>query len=170
MVSHPVLTASSERDCQPVADSWREALAAVATTGRRTISRLPTRPNTAFESISSRRRMPLVDEQSRVDTVVVVINLELLQRLSGLPVDAIQFEDDLDRIVAHEVYGHAMPLLLAGHLAGNCDDPAPGQSASSACAIKRENVIRKELRTRAAITMAARPGDDAARLAVDPSR
>ena len=78
--------------------------------------------------------------------MIVAINLELMQRLTGLPVKAAQFEDDLDRILAHEVFGHAIPLLLAGHLAGNCDDPAPGQRATDACAIKRENLTRKQLR------------------------
>ena len=50
------------------------------------------------------------------------------------------------RILAHEVYGHAMPYLLAGHLSGKCADPLPGQRATDACAIKRENAIRGELR------------------------
>ena len=56
------------------------------------------------------------------------------------------FEDDLDRILAHEVYGHAFPYLFAGDLSGKCADPAKGQRAEDACAIKRENEIRAELR------------------------
>ena len=90
--------------------------------------------------------LPILDDQQRVQEVVVAINLELMQRLSGLPVKAVQFEDDLDRIIAHEVFGHAIPLLLAGHMAGHCADPAQGQRATDACAIKRENQIRKELK------------------------
>ena len=36
----------------------------------------------------------------------------------------------LDRILAHEVYGHAIPLLLAGSLAGNARIQRPGKRAS----------------------------------------
>jgi hypothetical protein len=36
--------------------------------------------------------------------------------------------------------------VLAGRLSGKCADPSPGQRATDACAIKRENAIRGELR------------------------
>ena len=52
---------------------------------------------------------------------------------------------NLDRIVVHEVYGHAVPYLLAGNLSGRCADPAGGESATGACAIRRENAVRSEL-------------------------
>jgi hypothetical protein len=43
--------------------------------------------------------------------------------------------------------GHVpAPYVLAGHLAGKCADPLPKQRATDACAIKRENEIRSELR------------------------
>ena len=106
----------------------------------------PIRSKTPIDADTLAQVYPLADDQSRVDTVVVVVNLELLQKLSGLPVTAVDFEDDVDRILAHEVYGHAIPLLLAGSLAGNCADPAIGQSAIASCAIQRENVIRREMR------------------------
>jgi hypothetical protein len=144
LVSHPVLAASVER-LSVESPTWRDALSAVAATGRRTVLLTSDKVNGTFDSEALAQAHPLADDQARVETVLVVINLELLQRLSGLPVDAIQFKDDLDRIVAHEVYGHAVPFLLAGDLSGRCADPAPGQSATSACAIKRENLIRKEV-------------------------
>ena len=144
-VSHPVLMASLERLSARSA-SWRGALAAVSITGRRTILTTADKTEYGFDVDKLAQALPLVDEQQRVGAVVVIINLELMQRLSGLPVKAVQFEDDLDRILAHEVFGHAIPLLQAGNLAGNCDDPAPGQRATDSCAIKRENLIRKELR------------------------
>ena len=145
VVSHPVLIASLARLSAGSA-SWRDALAAVSITGRRTILTTPDKTEYGFDVDRLAQALPLVDEQQRVSAVVVIINLELMQRMSGLPVKAVQFEDDLDRILAHEVFGHAIPLVQAGHLAGNCDDPAPGQRATDACAIKRENLIRKELR------------------------
>lgn len=89
---------------------------------------------------------PVSDSSGRVDLVVVAVNLDLMQRLSRLPVNAVDFEDDLDRVLAHEVYGHAIPFLLAGSLAGHCADPVAGQSAIASCVIQRENVIRKEMR------------------------
>jgi hypothetical protein len=88
---------------------------------------------------------PIADDWSRVDTVIVVVNLPLLDRLysDATPAD---LNADLDRILAHEIYGHAIPYLLAGHLSGKCADPQPKQKATEACAIKRENEVRSELR------------------------
>jgi hypothetical protein len=56
-----------------------------------------------------------------------------------------EFEADLDRILVHEVYGHAVPYLLAGNLSGRCADPAPQEPAGDACSIRRENAVRSEL-------------------------
>lgn len=144
-VSHPVLAASLERLSEGSA-SWREALDALTGTGRRTIITTPDKAERGFDLDQLAQALPILDDQQRVQEVVVAINLELMQRMSGLPVKAVQFEDDLDRIIAHEVFGHAIPLLLAGDMAGHCADPAPGQRATDACAIKRENQIRKELK------------------------
>jgi len=144
-VWHPVLAASVERLALK-SPSWRDALSAVAATGRRTVVTATDKVAGPFDVNALAQAHPIVDDQQRIETVVVVINIELMQRLSGLPVKAVQFEDDLDRILAHEVFGHAIPYLLAGSLAGHCADPAQGQRATDACAIKRENLIRKEVR------------------------
>ncbi len=78
--------------------------------------------------------------------MLVVVNLPLIERMgrqtAALP---IEMEGDLDRILVHEVYGHALPYLLAGNLSGRCADPLPGQQAHEACAIQRENAVRAEL-------------------------
>ena len=89
---------------------------------------------------------PVTRGTSQVDAVLVVINLPLLERAheqrNSLPVE---LHGDIDRIVIHEVFGHALPYLLAGDLSGQCADPAPGQRAHEACAIQRENTVRDEL-------------------------
>lgn len=141
--THSILAASVERlaDESP---SWRDAMRLIGATGRRTVLTTPDEV-TGFDVHKLAQAVAVADAQSRVNTVVVVVNIELLQRLSGLPVDAVQFKADLDRIVAHEVYGHAVPYLVAGHLSGECADPEPGQRATDACSIQRENVIRKEV-------------------------
>jgi hypothetical protein len=86
------------------------------------------------------------DGSSKVNLVVVVINLELLQQMyfnaAAVPAD---LHADIDRILIHEVYGHALPYLLAGDISGRCADPAPNERASEACSIRRENEIRAEL-------------------------
>lgn len=152
LAAHPVLAASLQR-MQSGSAAWREALDAVTATGRRVIVVTPDMVNVRaidgaydFDSESLAGAQPVVDDQSRVDTVIVVVNLPLMQRISGLPMASVDFEEDVDRILAHEVYGHAVPFLLAGSLAGKCADPDRGQRATDACAIKRENVIRKELK------------------------
>jgi hypothetical protein len=78
--------------------------------------------------------------------VVVVINLPLVQAAHDVRFSAPQdFEADVDRILVHEVYGHAVPYLLAGDLSARCADPAPGERATDACSIQRENAVRAEL-------------------------
>ena len=52
---------------------------------------------------------------------------------------------DLDRILVHEVYGHAFPYLQAGDESGRCPDPAAGERPQDACSIRRENAVRAEL-------------------------
>jgi len=145
VVSHPALAASVER-LTAESRTFRDALAAVATTGRHTILTTPEKVDIPFDRTVLAQGYPIGDDDSRVETMVIVINLDLLQKLSGLSMTAVDFEDDLDRIVAHEIYGHAVPVLLAGKLAGNCPDPAVGQSALTSCAVQRENVIRREMR------------------------
>jgi hypothetical protein len=83
---------------------------------------------------------------TRVDVVFVVVNLPLMERiLRQTGALRAEMEADLDRILVHEVYGHALPYLLAGDLSGKCSDPQPGQRAREACAIRRENAVRAEL-------------------------
>ena len=153
LVEHPVLAASTAR-LYAGSPRWRDALNEVANTGRRVVVVTPDKirirdehsgAETPFDPHVIAEVQPIADDWSRVDTVVVVINLPLLDKLySDASVKDLQA--DLDRILAHEVYGHAIPYLLAGHLSGKCADPLPGQRATESCAIKRENVIRNELR------------------------
>jgi hypothetical protein len=153
LVEHPVLVKSAAR-LYAGSPRWREALHAVADTGRRVVVVTPDKVRVRaadggreepFDPDVIAEAQPIADDWSRVDTVVVVINLPLLDRLYS---DATMrdLEADLDRIMAHEIYGHAVPYLLAGHLSGKCADPLPGQRATEACAIKRENTVRSELR------------------------
>jgi hypothetical protein len=153
VVEHPVLAKSLAR-LYAGSPRWREALHDVANTGRKVVVVTPEKVlvrdqdgpgHSAFDPDVIAEVQPMPDDWSRVDTVVVVINLPLLDRLYSDATVA-DLEADLDRILAHEVYGHAVPYLLAGHLSGKCADPSPGQRATDACAIKRENAVRSELR------------------------
>ena len=153
IVEHPVLAASLAR-LYAGSPRWRDAFDAVLNAGRRVVVVTPDKvrvrderggPETPFDSDVLAEVQPITDDWSRVDTVVVVINLPLLDKLYS-DATAADLNADLDRILAHEVYGHAIPYLLAGHLSGKCADPLPKQRATDACAIKRENEIRGELR------------------------
>jgi len=151
---HPELRAALDRIARGSA-SWRAALTALQATGRHAVVvtpddvvvQDPTGETAAFDRSDVAAIAPATNGEGHVSAVVVVINVEQIQaahdRLSSLPGE---FHADLERILAHEVYGHAVPLLLAGHLSGRCADPAPGEAAAAACAIQRENVIRAELR------------------------
>jgi hypothetical protein len=149
----PELTASLQR-LHSGSAAWRAAVAALTATGRRAFVVTPDRVRVRdakgrgdrpFDDDLLAEVQPLADEQARVQVVVVVVNVPLLDEMHATGV-RVEFENDLDRILAHEVYGHAIPYLLAGSLSGRCPDPAPGQRATEACAIQRENQIRAELR------------------------
>jgi hypothetical protein len=134
---------------------WRHAIAEVTRAGRRTIVLTPTDligssresgPAGWFDETALAEVALVAREDTRVDVVFVVVNLPLIERIQrrtgALPAE---MAADLDRILVHEVYGHALPYLLAGDLSGKCADPQPGQQARDACAIRRENAVRSEL-------------------------
>jgi len=137
--------------------SWRAALDQLAATDRRVYVLTPDQvvvrdahagaPSQSFDPAVLAEASPVTDASGRVSAVLVVVNLPLIEALherrGSLPAE---LDADLDSVLAHEVYGHAVPLLLAGDLSGRCADPAPGQPAIEACAVRRENVIRSELR------------------------
>lgn len=150
---HPTLQLSLNRLYARSA-SWRQALDAVERLGRRVVVVTPKQVTVkdqnngqlrSFDTDVLAEVQPLAEHATRVDTVVVVINLALFEQMQGALSTIGEMEDDLDRVMAHEVYGHAVPYLLAGNLSGKCADAAPGQRAEHACAIQRENVIRREL-------------------------
>lgn len=135
-------------------ESWRHAVRQIETLGRRAVVVTPRNvrvkdPSSgkmrAFDDDVIAEVQPLAEHETRVDAVVVVINVALLERMQGEFSTMGDFEDDLDRVLAHEVYGHAFPYLIAGDLSGKCADPADGQRPEDSCAIQRENVIRAEL-------------------------
>ncbi len=135
---------------------WREALESVRATGRHAViltsdqvlvvDALDDPSRDAFDSTVLAEAAPAPSPDGRVDVVVVVVNLALLEgihrRRGALPSE---FNADLDRILLHEIYGHAVPYLLAGDLSGRCPDPKPHERAIDSCSIRRENAIRAEL-------------------------
>ena len=152
---HPTLQASLNRITQG-SSLWRGAVDQLAATGRRTILVTPDRVRLAdsdrdgqpdrFDATLLAEAVPIATEQSRVDAVVVIVNLALLEeRYRKARLLPIEFEMDLDRILVHEIYGHAIPYLLAGDLSGRCADPQPQERVVDACSIQRENAVRAQL-------------------------
>lgn len=136
--------------------TWREAMEAVRKTGRRLLVVTPDDPVVAtvqrgrdrdtFDSGGLAEVVPAVDHKSEVRLVLVIVNVPRVQHLHDLRTSPRRdFEADLDRILVHEVYGHAIPYLLAGNLSGRCPDPRNDERATDACSIKRENIVRAEL-------------------------
>lgn len=154
ITNHPIIQQSVQR-LAARSGSWRAAATEIERLGRRAVVVTPKQVRVkdpksgavgSFDQDVLAEVQPLAEHETRVDAVVVVVNVELLQRMQGPLATPGDFEDDLDRIIAHEVYGHAFPYLLAGDLSGKCSDATAGQRAEDACAIKRENQIRSELR------------------------
>jgi hypothetical protein len=154
VTNNPTLLKSLNRLFERSA-SWRTAVLTIERLGRKAVVVTPKHvrvkdPDSGklrpFDLTVIAEVQPLAEHETRVDAVVIVVNLDLLQSMQGPLTTIGDFESDLDRVLAHEVYGHAIPYLLAGDLSGKCADPRPGQRAADACAIKRENEIRAELR------------------------
>ncbi|HUU32514.1 MAG TPA: hypothetical protein VMW48_00560 [Vicinamibacterales bacterium] len=155
VTQHPALREALAR-IERGSASWRAAMDEVAGLGRRALVVTPdqvvvrdaaTGATAPFDQSAVAEVSPAADEHGNVTAVLVVVNVARIQQIhersGSLPAE---FHADLDRVLAHEVYGHAVPLLIAGHLSGRCADPDRGQSASESCAIRRENVVRRELR------------------------
>lgn len=135
--------------------SWRQAVDEIRRSGRQVIVATPdqvvvsetltSRPTSSFDP-TVLAEVAYVPEHGVINSVLVVVNLPLLDRLhrSRGSLQA-EFDADLDRVVVHEVYGHAIPYLLAGNESGRCADPLAGQRALESCSIQRENVVRGEL-------------------------
>jgi hypothetical protein len=154
VTANPTLQASLDR-IGAQSHLWREAISSLRGTGRRIKIVTPEhvvvtdergRP-ARFDRNVLAQVSPVVGNGSKIDLVVVVINLELLYRLywtaAAVPTD---LQADIDRVVIHEIYGHAIPYLVAGDMTGRCPDPLPNERPSDACSIRRENAVRAELR------------------------
>jgi hypothetical protein len=135
--------------------SWRDAVTGLVRLGSRILVVTPDRVVVADEvdqpvRIFDRTVLAEVARETQdvdgVPVLLVVVNVPLLTELHReRRSQPREFEADLDRVLAHEVYGHAFPYLLAGDESGRCADPKKGQRASEACSIRRENVVREEL-------------------------
>ena len=135
---------------------WREAVDTIRGAGRHVFVLTPDQVKVADELHDERtdafdptvlaEAAPGPDENSHVRVVLVVVNLALIEEIhrdkSRLPGE---LDADLDRILIHEIYGHAFPYLLAGNMSGRCADPKPHERASDACSIRRENAVREQL-------------------------
>jgi len=155
LTNHPSLKASLERIVRGSA-LFRADLEAVRRAGRRVyvltpdwatfVDRShPDRP-AAFDRSMLAEVALFEDDADRVEAVVVVVNLDLLaEGHSRRAASNAQRNADLDRILVHEVYGHALPYLIAGDQTGRCADPADDERAADACSIRRENAMRREL-------------------------
>lgn len=136
-------------------NSWRQALERLAADRRRIVVLTP--DDVVVQTVDSRvvpfeptaiaEVSPVADASGNVSVVMVVVNVAAIRAVhephGSLPGE---IDADIERILAHEVYGHAVPYLEAGHVSGRCADPGPGDDVTSACAIRRENIIRSELR------------------------
>lgn len=135
---------------------WRAAADAVRAQGRQALVLTPDQVKVkdreedeetgAFDATMLAEVAPVVCREALVHTVLVVVNLPLIRNIHdarwSVPLNV---EADLDRVLVHEIYGHAVPYLLAGNLSGRCADPREGERATDACAIRRENAVRAEL-------------------------
>jgi hypothetical protein len=155
VVGNPALRASLDRIYEKSA-TWRAEIERAAATGRRivvlTADQVVVADDQAATGVESFDPGVLAEVSviagsgTRVDAVLVAVNLFLLDETHRrIGSTWSQRDADLDRILVHEVYGHALPYIVAGDVSGRCADPGRDERAIDACAIRRENVVRAEL-------------------------
>jgi hypothetical protein len=86
--------------------------------------------------------------QERMDTLDIVFGTRSMEEAAfraGLPDDTIRIE--MAAILAHEIAGHLVPLVLVGkgRWPTTCADPLPFDPVSLGCAVDVENRVRHEL-------------------------
>jgi hypothetical protein len=154
LVANSTLRAALER-IERKSALWRAAMDSIATLGRHVLVVTPDMvvaesdgsDHAALDAGSLAAAAPVLLADSTISAVTVVVNVELLRRAHRTAGGGVNdFEQDLERILVHEVYGHAVPYLLAGGMSGRCADPVPGERARDACSIRRENAVRAEAR------------------------
>lgn len=151
VASHPLIRASLTRLAEG-SPSWRAGLQHIQGKG---VVVIVTPDEVLVQDGDRARRFeadllgevsPVASPDGRVAQVVVVVNLPLIEAVHGRRWSTLsEVYADLDRVLAHEVFGHALPYLMAGNLSGRCADPAAGERPQDSCAIRRENMIREEL-------------------------
>ena len=97
---------------------------------------------------------PLTPSNARgkpIDHFAVIVRLtDLRAALHGdaTKADSALFTRFVERVLAHEIYGHIMPQLAMGKTAPiACDDPTSGATWYSACVMRRERHVMAEVLT-----------------------
>ena len=85
-----------------------------------------------------------------IEHAAVIVRLEPLREallaVSNSAADVALIERYLERVLAHEIYGHLMPQLQLGRTAPiACDDPDNAETWYSACVMVRERHVVAEL-------------------------
>ncbi len=86
----------------------------------------------------------------RIEHIAVIVRLSGLQsalRTAGSTADdSAMFNRYLERVLAHEIYGHAMPQIASGETAPiACDDPTGAGDWYSACVMQRERHVEAQI-------------------------
>jgi hypothetical protein len=85
-----------------------------------------------------------------IEHISVIVRLSDLQSAfrdaSRSGEDTVLFNRYLERVLAHEIYGHTMPQLAFGKTAPiACDDPTSAEDWYSACVMQRERHVAAQL-------------------------
>ncbi len=86
----------------------------------------------------------------RIEHIAVIVRLAGLQSALGGPGrtadDTAMFNRYLERVLAHEIYGHTMPQIAYGKTAPIvCDDPTSGADWYTACVMVRERHVAEQI-------------------------
>ncbi len=84
-----------------------------------------------------------------IEHVAVIVRLSQLRtamKTGTTKADSALFDRFVERVVAHEIYGHLMPQLALGKTAPiACDDPTSAANWFSACVMQRERHVMAQL-------------------------
>jgi hypothetical protein len=78
--------------------------------------------------------------------IVRLTDLRAALQTAATPEDSALFNRYVERVVAHEIYGHLLPQLQLGKTAPiACDDPTSSANWYSACVMQRERRVMAQL-------------------------
>jgi hypothetical protein len=96
-----------------------------------------------------------------LDRALVAVRMDLLDYLHPSPAanGSTGYQEALDRLLVHEIYGHLAPVVEARSATATCPDARPGERREDSCVWRREQVVLREVAATRSVRSGGSPQD-----------